>query len=790
MKSFYKLTNLFLVAILTLHLGLSPVWALERPTPPPKPEVPIEPTQIISPPPKPSKPTPPPKPLTPTPTSQPEEEATIQETDSESSSPSQPSSPSDSTTVENSQNGSGSTNKATSENKQSTDIKQQNQAQIDNNINVVVDTGGNKANRNTAQTTAIETGDANIILGVENNLNSNSVQTASSPSQSSSPSNSTTVENSQNGANSTNQATSDKTQATDVGQGNTVQINNQLTANASTGGNSANYNTGGDVALKTGNANVGTTVVNFANTNQATVKVKEFNILDDQRGDIVLDFTDAEVIDPNVVNSKNGAGSTNQATSTTQGTEVVGQFNQADLGNAIVVNANTGDNKANYNTDGNVVLETGDANVVVNVINFLNNNLSTAGEVLVGVVNVVGNLIGDIILPQNEAANKGNGAGSTNEASLTQTQTTTLEQTNRAHIQNSFEVNANTGENKTNYGTAGSASTQTGSLNVNVETATIANQNTAGEEPIYVVLVNKLGQWTGQILGVETSSINEGNGAGSTNQVSLTQESTNTTTQVNSATVNNNIVINANTGGNEANYTTGGDVSVKTGDVNVAANVVNFLNNNFSGRKIIITIVNVLGSWVGNLVGEPAADTQDTNLEEELAVESTVEESNQPEERAAEPVFEESVEPIIEETTAVTTDSTPEPIHQPTSNTTPKANSSPEATPSLPTPTPSLPSQLAVPAEEPVQFEVGDLLALLNTAEPETPEIPDSSVQLFNPSSPSQPSLPSWSNQFKPSLGFDIEVGNHAPKLPWELSSGGLMLLGLIFNLMKKRFFA
>ncbi|HLA03875.1 MAG TPA: hypothetical protein VJ065_01420, partial [Patescibacteria group bacterium] len=66
--------------------------------------------------------------------------------------------------------------------------------------------------------------------------------------------------------------------------------------------------------------------------------------------------------------------------------------------------------------------------------------------------------------------------------------------------------------------------------------------------------------------------------------------------------IDNNVNLTANTGGNRASYNTGGDSSIKTGDANIAASIVNFINSNIIGRTVMVGIVNVFGSWLGDAV--------------------------------------------------------------------------------------------------------------------------------------------------------------------------------------------
>src|SRR4029077_16659587 len=84
----------------------------------------------------------------------------------------------------------------------------------------------------------------------------------------------------------------------------------------------------------------------------------------------------------------------------------------------------------------------------------------------------------------------------------------------------------------------------------------------------------------------------------------------NITSQTNAAGIVNNINLAANTGGNNTSYNTGGNSSIATGDANIIANLVNFVNNNVTGGgKLVVTVVNVFGSWLGNFVTPGHTDT-------------------------------------------------------------------------------------------------------------------------------------------------------------------------------------
>src|SRR3990172_10232018 len=81
-------------------------------------------------------------------------------------------------------------------------------------------------------------------------------------------------------------------------------------------------------------------------------------------------------------------------------------------------------------------------------------------------------------------------------------------------------------------------------------------------------------------LMAQTTIVISGNGAGSDNSAVVTQTSVTTVTQSNEAEVTNNVEAEAETGENEANFNTGGDVTISTGAASATAVVTNELNSN------------------------------------------------------------------------------------------------------------------------------------------------------------------------------------------------------------------
>jgi len=505
-------------------------------------------------------------------------------------------------------------------------------------------TGSSGATGQTGQVgdTRVATGDANSSATMVTTGNSNgSVNPATGNGDSAQ------VNSSGNGANSTNNATVSNNNDSATIQDNVASVNNNLEQHASSGGNDASGNLG-ETLVKTGDANVSGTIITAVNTNVDGVAVSEFDIADDHKGDIVLDFgknciSGCGTGSTDVTTQGNGANSDNTTTVNNNTNDTTFQNNDAAIGNTLTLSADSGNNKASENTGGDTTIVTGDANVSANALTFANNNI--AGNVVYGVVNIYGDLVGDIIFPEEAITNccatqgtsvatTNNGAGSTNTTNVNNTDTNTTAQTNTADIGNTLNLDGQTGSNDVSGNTGGDNRSYTGDANVDANVINIANSNVDGGN-MWLVIVNEAGKWIGKIMGAPEGSnmaasqgttlstdangqvvATNGNGANSTNTTNVNNTTNTTTTQNNNADVKNTLNLSANTGNNEASHNTGGDSNVVTGDANIVANMVNFVNNNITGGgKLFVTVVNVFGSWVGDLV-TPGQKQEDKTIAE------------------------------------------------------------------------------------------------------------------------------------------------------------------------------
>ena len=363
-----------------------------------------------------------------------------------------------------------------------------------------------------------------------------------------------------NGAGSNNYATVSQTNSNTVSQSNNANVTNNVTSNANTGNNSAGFNTGGDVTVKTGDATTKANVSNSLNSNAAQVA-----------------GCNCEG-DTNVKVSGNGAYSDNLVTLKDTNVNSVGQTNNANVTNNVDNNAKTGGNDANSNTGGDVVVVTGNAKAEANVKTVANSN-----SAVIGGGAGAGNSSASFVI-------SGNGAGSDNWIAATLTNANTIAQTNNANVTNDVDSNAKTGYNDAGFNTGGDVVIATGNAWSGAKVDNMVNFNSANLD-------------CGCVTDV-TAKI-EGNGANPhsgwdwwwnqpENGITLDLVNANSVGQGNAANLNNDVEADAKTGGNDAFSNTGSvtnndDPAIITGDATNMTDVSNSGNvNTVGGAPFVI----------------------------------------------------------------------------------------------------------------------------------------------------------------------------------------------------------
>lgn len=354
----------------------------------------------------------------------------------------------------------------------------------------------------------------------------------------------TTITLSGNGTDSNNTANINLTKTATVVQNNTANVTNKVDVDAETGDNDANDNTGGDVEIKTGDSDVAVAVKNMLNSNSASIDCCT-------NGDTSVKIAD------------NGSDSDNNVDLDQEASNGVFQDNNADVENKVYVDGKTGNNDAEDNTNGDVSVETGDSDVSVGVLNFVNSNWAKIGG-----GDSEGSSLSLWIL--------GNGTDSDNDIDADLSSENVVTQNNDADVYNKVDVEAETGDNDANDNTGGEVSIETGDADVNTLVANVGNFNWAelGCDCLFDDLTAKIAD----------------NGSDTDNDIDLDLSSgkDNGVFQDNGADLENELdELEAQTGDNDAEDNTGGseghDPAIETGDAGVDSEVVNQFNSNQAG---------------------------------------------------------------------------------------------------------------------------------------------------------------------------------------------------------------
>jgi len=250
--------------------------------------------------------------------------------------------------------------------------------------------------------------------------------------------------------------------------------------------------------------------------------------------------------------SGNGSRSDNNINVSSNNNTTVSQNNNANVTNNVSTDIDTGHNRANDNTGGDVFVSSGNAASNVDISNSLNSNRAVVSG---------GNNNGDTSVLVG-----GNGSRSDNTVNLNNGGSTRLTQDNTANVTNNVSTRENTGFNSANENTGGNTTVWSGDARSGVFLDTRANANVA--------------QVNGGNGGNETDVLLKGNGAYSDNAVNLNNGGSTRVRQNNSAYVTNNVDSNLTTGYNRANDNTGGDTTVQSGNARSLVGIDNMLNFN------------------------------------------------------------------------------------------------------------------------------------------------------------------------------------------------------------------
>lgn len=402
----------------------------------------------------------------------------------------------------------------------------------------------------------------------------------------------------------------------------------QVDAGLITGSNDTSYNTGNGLN-SSGEVDASVGIVNSNNSNIEGPVASGMVSGQNASGD--LDIT--KLLDLGLVqsasNADTGANSENQAFIDLINKIIFQSADTYSIANNLPINIDTGNNQASYNT-GNGIVDTGDVNLSINIWNFVSSFLT--GGLTLGLFNIFGDYNGNIVVPEgsgygtggfvyvSSAENNNTGADSSNTASSSADNKTTVLNNDQTGIKNRIPIDINTGQNEAVLNT-GDGAVNSGDVTLKSNVISIIGAVFNGEN-WYLVLVNVLGDWAGNVFGgsssqsvvgegsgeilvgqgsaIDLSASNDETGADSENTAEVKQENKTDIESSDKTKIENNMPININTGGNKASYNTGGG-SITSGDVNLIANFINFVGSNISANNIYLLFVNIFGDWNGSV---------------------------------------------------------------------------------------------------------------------------------------------------------------------------------------------
>lgn len=413
---------------------------------------------------------------------------------------------------------------------------------------------------------------------------------------------------------------------------NEANLASQSTTTATSGDNVAEGGQGTST-VKTGDATATANVINLVNTNifNSTGLILFLNQLFgtglDLRNFNLSYFFDGEAgASPTV--SDNGTPQCTLLTCLNASQLNVVNDNTATVTNSVIVRAATGENIASSTGEGDASIDTGDAYAAANVVNVVNTNIINSSYLMVS-FNNFGDLAGNITLPNADFFSKlfahGGSAPTMNSSSYD------VNANNNVDFEGTTTAQANTGSNEASTTGTGHGDVETGQAYSAATSFTDANSTYFGGTSAFFFF-RVAGEWTGQVRGLpaglswtrlfdvspdnSTSTIilvtsdnsgvdlpeaedancdkKDGPVANCYNSSSFLATSTNT------AVVENNIDVSADTGNNET-HTKDGTGTISTGAAYAVANVLNLINTNIVGRNWIFAVFNILGNWSGDI---------------------------------------------------------------------------------------------------------------------------------------------------------------------------------------------
>lgn len=385
-----------------------------------------------------------------------------------------------------------------------------------------------------------------------------------------------------NGPGSSSSTTTDNKNTLGVSNNNNITIGNFITSTALTGNASVQGNTTAGGATS-GDAMTIANVLNMLQSSSAlgpNTATFVANVNGDVNGNLM--------VDPSLLQPAGGSTTLN-----TSNNIDVNNNTTANMTNNIDLNAKSGDANVSSNSKAGDATS-GDASTVANVVNMMNSMIG-ANQSFLGVININGNLNGNILVPQSllDSLIASNGPGAKTNVTQTNTKDINLSTNNNQKIDNNILTNAKSGT-ATVSGNTEAGNATTGSATNNVTILNLTGNQVIGANSL-LVFVNVLGKWVGLIMNAPAGTTAASLGG------DITQNTTNNINANSNYTSNitNNITSNATTGDATVSRNTSAG-NATTGDASNAVNIANLNNTQYSlSGWFGILFINVFGSWIG-----------------------------------------------------------------------------------------------------------------------------------------------------------------------------------------------
>jgi hypothetical protein len=326
----------------------------------------------------------------------------------------------------------------------------------------------------------------------------------------------------------------------------------------------------------------------------------------DVNGDLLLDPSMLSQVQPASTNTINKDLTSNITVNNNSNSTINNNLNLGSTsGNATVASNTSGGNATS-----------GNASSVANIVNLINSAI-TSGKSFLGVININGNLNGDILLPpdfvdQLVAANVPtvtiSAPASTTSSNTGVNNTVDVTNTNNQNITNNIHATAASGTADVSNNT-GAGNATSGSASTNITAFNLTGHKVVGANDL-LVFVNVLGKWVGLIVNAPQGATAASLGGNLTENTTVNNNAT-----VNnnvSQKINNNITTAAQSGDAKVNYNTQGG-NAKSGNAHNAVNLMNVENSSISLTGWLgILFINVFGTWNGSFgvntsAGDPIA---------------------------------------------------------------------------------------------------------------------------------------------------------------------------------------